>query len=52
MTARRVRHLAIFEVGRLLGLASIGDLGNAIISEQGDVIRCLENHILGTGGLH
>jgi CBS domain-containing protein len=51
MTARRVRHLPILEDGRLTGLVSIGDLVSTIISEQGDVIRRLENHIMETAGL-
>ena len=51
MTAKRVRHLPILEDGRLVGLVSIGDLVNTIISEQGDVIRRLENHIMETAGL-
>jgi CBS domain-containing protein len=52
MTARRVRHLPILEDGRLVGLVSMRDLVNTVITEQGDVIRQLENHILEAAGLH
>jgi CBS domain-containing protein len=52
MSVRRVRHLPVLEDGRLAGLVSIGDLVNAVISDQGDVIRRLENHIMETAGTH
>lgn len=52
MSVRHVRHLPILESGRLVGLVSIGDLVNAIITDQGDVIRRLENHITEAVGLH
>ncbi len=52
MTARRVRHLPILDHERLVGLVSIGDLVRTIITEQEDVIRRLENHIVETSGIH
>jgi CBS domain-containing protein len=45
MTVKRVRHLPVIENGRLLGVVSIGDLGRAIISNQGFLIEQLERYI-------
>ena len=44
MTAMRCRHLPIFENNQLIGIVSIGDVVNAIISEQKITIRDLENY--------
>ena len=44
MTATRCRHLPIFENNQLIGIVSIGDVVNAIISEQKITIRDLENY--------
>ncbi len=46
MTARHIRHLPILENGELIGIVSIGDLVNAIIAEQKQLIKQLEKHIL------
>lgn len=46
MTAAHVRHLPVFEGERLSGVVSIGDLVNAVMSEQKQVIDKLEQHIL------
>lgn len=45
MTGSRIRHLPVTEEGRLLGVVSIGDVGRAIISNQGFVIKQLERYI-------
>jgi CBS domain-containing protein len=45
MTVSRIRHLPVLEDGRLLGVVSIGDVGRAIISNQGFVIEQLERYI-------
>ncbi len=45
MTVHRVRHLPVVEEGRLCGVVSIGDVGRAIIAEQGFVIKQLERYI-------
>lgn len=45
MTGRRIRHLPVIENGRLLGVVSIGDVGRAIIAEQGFLIEQLERYI-------
>ncbi len=45
MTKKRLRHLPVMEDGRLLGLASIGDVVKEIIDEQEFVIKQLESYI-------
>lgn len=45
MTDKRVRHLPVFEEGRLLGVISIGDLVKSIITEQKFMIEQLEKYI-------
>ena len=47
MTAGRVRHLPVKVDGRLIGVVSIGDVVNAIISDQKTTIKDLENYITG-----
>lgn len=47
MTERRIRHLPVVAEGKVVGLISIGDLVNAIISEQQAEIEQLENYISG-----
>ena len=50
MTTGRVRHLPVFDNGRLMGVVSIGDVVSAIISDQETTIKDLENYI--TGGIY
>ena len=45
MTHKRVRHLPVFENGRLIGLISIGDLVKAITAEQQFIIDQLVHYI-------
>lgn len=48
MTANHIRHLPIFESGTLIGVVSIGDVVNAIITGQQEQIEELENYITET----
>jgi CBS domain-containing protein len=47
MTDKRVRHLPVYDEGRLVGVISIGDLVKSIISEQKFMIEQLEKYISG-----
>ncbi len=48
ITNNRIRHLPVVEDGVILGIVSIGDLVNWVISEQEMTIRHLEAYISGT----
>ena len=47
MTENRVRHLPVVENDRLLGVVSIGDLVNWIITAQSSTINQLQTYISG-----
>jgi CBS domain-containing protein len=45
ITDNRFRHLAVVEQGVVVGVVSIGDLVNCVITEQEETIRHLEAYI-------
>lgn len=47
MTAKKCRHLPVVDEGELVGMISIGDLVQAIISDQQEEIEQLEHYISG-----
>jgi CBS domain-containing protein len=47
ITDHRIRHLPVLDGERLVGMISIGDLVNWIITEQSETIRHLEAYITG-----
>jgi CBS domain-containing protein len=48
ITKNRIRHLPVVENGAVMGVVSIGDLVNFVISEQEMTIRHLEAYISGS----
>lgn len=47
MTEHHIRHLPVMENGRLVGMVSMRDVMEAIISKKDTTIESLENYILG-----
>jgi CBS domain-containing protein len=47
VTEKRFRHLPVIESGKIVGIVSIGDLVNWVITEQQQTIRHLEAYISG-----
>lgn len=47
MTEKRIRHLAVMEDGKVVGVLSIGDLVKAVIDEQAEQLEQLQRYIAG-----
>jgi CBS domain-containing protein len=47
MTEHRIRHLPVVDDDKVVGMLSLGDLVNAIISDQQEEIEQLEHYISG-----
>ena len=47
MSEKRVRHLPVLEDGKIVGMISIGDMVNWIISAQNATIDQMENYLAG-----
>lgn len=47
MNSKGIRHLPVYENGKLLGLVSVRDVLRTVISEQKTMISHLENYISG-----
>ena len=50
VTDKRIRHLPVVENGRIVGIVSIGDLVNWVITAQRETIHHLEAYIAGNAG--
>jgi signal-transduction protein with cAMP-binding, CBS, and nucleotidyltransferase domain len=51
ITQKRIRHLPVMEDGQVVGVLSIGDVLNKLISDQHFIIRELEKYIHGDYGV-
>ena len=47
MTQRKIRHLPVRQLGRVIGIISIGDVVRSLVDERGVVIDQLERYIMG-----
>lgn len=51
VTDKRIRHLPVLDGDRVIGIVSIGDLVNWVLTEQQETIRHLEAWISGTSAV-
>ncbi|NMB62960.1 MAG: CBS domain-containing protein [Chloroflexi bacterium] len=49
MTDKHIRHLPVIQDDSVVGVISIGDLVKTLIEHQADLIRNLEDYIMGRG---
>lgn len=47
MTDKHIRHLPVLKDGKVVGVVSIGDVVKSMIADQNELIKGLENYILG-----
>lgn len=47
MMTRSIRHLPVTDLGRVIGMVSIGDVVKEIMQQQGELIKYLETYIKG-----
>ncbi len=52
MTEKRIRHMPVIDAGKIIGVVSIGDLVNVIITAQKVTIQDLENYVTGKEYMH
>ena len=50
MTEHKIRHLPVLENNKVVGIISIGDLVNRVITAQSSAIQQLQTYITGLPG--